>query len=408
MSKRTKKEEIQGQYFRWPISPRKGTFYADGRSNKLSLGRYSLSTNSHDEALRNLRLLDLTKAIEHGLAERSLLDASRAAELTVLEGWELYLESVKSRRVLQGSRNTSTYQRYCSIRDKFLRFCSSRGVTCCTQITKRLLKSYAAWLVEGGKAYATQYIEITTIKQMLKFLVDEDVLPRTALVKLKMTKPKADESDTYCYTPTEIAAMLAHCLAVESLHWLHPVLATLAYTGMRISELASLRWTDVNIERNTIVLTDDRRSAARKKSGEYRELKNGRSRSFPIHVELLPILHAIPRSSDGIVFHTACGRRLKANFVRRSLVLDVLTPLQSKFPTPPGAARGFVDGRLHSFRHAFCSLCANSGVNQHALMTWLGHSSNDMIRRYYHLHDEASQRAMAQVAILPPNAGNVT
>ncbi len=298
---------------------------------------------------------------------------------------------------MQGSRNTSTYQRYRSIRGKFLQFCSSRGITCCTQITKRLLKSYAAWLVEKGKAYATQYIEITTVKQMLKFLVDEDVLPKTALVKLKMTKPKADESDTYCYTPAELAAMLAHCSAVESIKWLYPVIATLAYTGMRISELASLRWSDIIFQQNMIVLTDDRRSAARRKSGEYRELKNGRSRSFPIHAELRPILQAIPRSSDGIVFHTAHGRRLKADVVRRSFVLEVLTPLQTQFPTPPGAARGFVDGRLHSFRHAFCSLCAN----QHTLMSWLGHSSNDMIPRYYHLHDEASQIAMTKVVILP-------
>ena len=44
--------------------------------------------------------------------------------------------------------------------------------------------------------------------------------------------------------------------------------------------------------------------------------------------------------------------------VRRALIRDVLVPLAGRFPTPPEEA-GFADGRLHSFRHFFCSLCAS-------------------------------------------------
>lgn len=35
-------------------------------------------------------------------------------------------------------------------------------------------------------------------------------------------------------------------------------------------------------------------------------------------------------------------------------------------------------------------------------MTWLGHRSSKMIRRYYHLHDEASQQAMKKFVAVPP------
>ncbi|MBC8115475.1 MAG: tyrosine-type recombinase/integrase [Candidatus Saccharimonas sp.] len=74
----------------------------------------------------------------------------------------------------------------------------------------------------------------------------------------------------------------------------------------------------------------------------------------------------------------------------------------SSFPTKDGAVTGFIDGRLHSFRHYFCSICADSGVPEQTLMTWLGHRSSKMIRRYYHLHDEASQQAMKKFVAVPP------
>jgi hypothetical protein len=43
------------------------------------------------------------------------------------------------------------------------------------------------------------------------------------------------------------------------------------------------------------------------------------------------------------------------------IIRDVLTPLSKEFPTPKGEI-GFIDGRVHSFRHYFCSVCSNSGT----------------------------------------------
>lgn len=79
----------------------------------------------------------------------------------------------------------------------------------------------------------------------------------------------------------------------------------------------------------------------------------------------------------------------------------MLTPLAPEFPTSAGEARGFVDGRVHSFRHYFCSMCANASVPEQALMKWLGHRSSRLVKRYYHLHDAESQRAMQGVNFVP-------
>lgn len=395
MPKPRKKESIQCQFFRWLIYLRDTTFYADGRSNAIKLGRYTLDATTREDALKNLTELDLNKAVEHGLADKSLLHSQSPTGLTIEEGWRMYMDSIDGRRVLEGL-SAKTSKRYRAVRDKFSKYCKTKGITHCRQLSKNLLMAYAAWLDGEGYAYATEYLEITTIKQLVNHLIAETYLPSS--MKINLAMPKPTETDTYCYRPVEVDAILHHCRTTKECQWLHAPTMTMAYTGMRISELASLRLTDIDFEHNRIVLTDERHSVAHRKAGTARKLKGKRSRSFPIPAELLPILRDVSRCKDGLVFHGPLGGRLKPDTVRRCLIRDVLTPLSKQFPTPDGDAVGFADGRLHSFRHFFCSVCANSGdVTEQILMSWLGHRSSQMIRRYYHLHDTASQQAMKKV-----------
>jgi hypothetical protein len=173
--------------------------------------------------------------------------------------------------------------------------------------------------------------------------------------------------------------MLDFCAAQDGLEWLGNVIVALACTGLRISELAGMRWSDVDLEQGILSLTDETNVAT--SGSDHRQLKTGRGRSFPIHENLLSILRRLPRRSTTVLLGPRSGR-LKPDTVCRLLARDVLTPLADKVPTPEGQ-RGFLDGRLHSFRHYFCSTCANRGVAEQMLMTWLGHRDSEMVRHYY-------------------------
>ena len=81
--------------------------------------------------------------------------------------------------------------------------------------------------------------------------------------------------------------------------------------------------------------------------------------------------------------------------------------LTGKFAALHGQ-RGFQNGRLHSFRHAFCSTCANSGVPERMVMEWLGHADSEMVRWYYHLHDDEARRRMADLDFLGGAGGRST
>jgi len=82
-----------------------------------------------------------------------------------------------------------------------------------------------------------------------------------------------------------------------------------------------------------------------------------------------------------------------------SMASPVGVRLKNQFPKR-GDEKGFEDGRVHSFRHYFCSTCANSGVPARMVMEWLGHQDGEMVRIYYHLHDDEARRRMAALDFL--------
>ena len=91
--------------------------------------------------------------------------------------------------------------------------------------------------------------------------------------------------------------------------------------------------------------------------------------------------------------------RDRPDTVRNILVREVINKLSHRFSKKFTGQRSFEDGRLHSLRHYFCSVCANTGIPERIVMEWLGHADSEMVRHYYHLNDEESRRKMDQ---LPP------
>jgi len=330
-------------------------------------------------------------AVKHGIASPKLLQTDGPKRLTLLNGRRLYESYVRRPRIANVPK-PAIAKRYRPVLDKFLKHCDRKGIKHWNEVTREQFDGYAAWLDGESYAYATEYLELTTLKQILRFLVESDHLPASLLFPYPMKKPTG--TDTYCWSPPEVQAILQHCQRSD-LSWLRSLLLTLARTGMRISELAALRWSDIDLEKGMITLRDDTTSGS-SANRERRTTKSGHSRSFPIHAELRELLTSMDRHADGRVFHGPLGGKIKPDKVRRSLIRDVLTPLANRFPGETDE-RSFVVGRLHSFRHYFCSACANASVSERVLMTWLGHRSSKMVHRYYHLLDEESHRQMARL-----------
>ena len=402
-----KNQLVNEKYFSWKLFKRGGVWQADGRGGPYKLGRHSLGCKDLVEARRRLTELDLRKATDLGLATQGMEPTGGTEFLPLKEGRRLY-EAYINRPSVTGGLKASTLKKYKSHLDKLIPYLESRGVHNWNDVTRQALTDYASFLKAGGpasskvKSYADKSIcnELTFAKQLIKWLIEAGHLPGMEPIIMKLRK--AESQRPYCWRSEEVAAMTTHCRELQTRHWLGDVIVALACTGLRISELAGLKWSDVDLEGGMISLVDETNRAQRDDQ-EKRRLKTGRSRGFPLHASLLEILRRRERQGR-FVFRGPREGRLKPDTVRRVLIRDVLMPLSVNFPTPEGQ-QGFADGRLHSFRHYFCSTCANNGVPEQMLMSWLGHRDSDMVKHYYHLHDGESRRRMNEIDFLGGTAG---
>jgi integrase len=291
-----------------------------------------------------------------------------------------------------GGVRASTIKRYSTVFDKFIAFAMTIHILVWNNVTSSVLTSYAAHLEAKDYKSKTLRNELTTLGQALRWLIAERHVTGIDPPKLKLKRVESERA--YCYEPAEVTAMIKHCRSRQDLIWLADVIIGLACTGLRISELAALRWTDVEFDREMITLTDE----SGYRADHSRQLKSGRSRSLPIHSDLMAALKAMSRSGT-LVYRGPRGGKLKPDTVRNILIRDVIKPLSGQFPGRTGK-KSFIDGRLHSFRHYFASACANQGIAERIVMDWLGHADSAMVRHYYHLHDQESRQQMARLDLI--------
>lgn len=384
---------ISAKYFTWRFFRRDGVYYADGRTNKYQLGKHSLGTRDREEALTRLKLLDEQKAVEHGLISAAALEMCSSP--SIADGWRQYLDESDSTQVMGGAA-AATIRRYGAVRDKHVKDCLKHGIETWAAFDEAALRAYGKRLAQKS-ADRTVYLELTLLKSINTWLINHKLLPSSAKIILSLKKPQG--TDTYCYGSQEVTAIVNHCRADRKLVWMADLLMGLAFTGMRISELAGLRWTDVNFESGMIRVADERSSRFKRQAGSARTTKGRRSRTIPIHPELRTLLVGLARKTDGFVFHAALGGRVLARNVLEQFIKHVIEPLQTKFPTPHGEI-GFEHGRLHSFRHYFCSQCFLGGTSEGEIKEWLGHADSKMVEHYRHLRGEDAQRKMSQIRFL--------
>ena len=395
MPRKPDRTPISCEFFTWRVFQRNGVWYADGRGGEYDLGKHSLGTRDRDEALSNLRLLDRKKAGEHRLATPQAEHAI-GQNISTPQGWRLFLEHCNRPEVM-GGVSQNTFKRYRAVRDKHLTYCAKHRIANWSEVTKQWTEKYGHWLARKQYADRSIYLELMLVKSVHQWLIDEKHIPESCRFKLSMRRPEG--TDTYCYSQKEVRTMVEHCEANSELAWLKHVIITLACTGLRISELAALRHSDVDLESNTIQLTDERSSRRRQQMGTARRTKGRRGRALPIHPQLREILEGLETQPDGRLLHGPRGGKLKPDTVRRILIRDVLEPLKETFPTPEGEI-GFEHGRLHSFRYFFVSQSFLSGASEGEIMKWVGHRDSKMVAHYRHLKNEDSQRKMQQINFL--------
>ena len=159
------------------------------------------------------------------------------------------------------------------------------------------------------------------------------------------------------------------------------VYEVLAFAGLRIGELSWLTWDDIDLENGFLHI----------RAKEGWEIKDSENRKVPLHDRLKKLFSKLARTSGWVFKGPICSKFPKGGQqIAERRALNMLKKVLKK--------TDITDGKLHSFRHFFLVYCMTNGVDPFTVAKWLGHSTLEMVMRYFRLLETDSKRAMEKAS----------
>ncbi len=230
------------------------------------------------------------------------------------------------------------------------------------------LLAFIAARVEAGARPRSTARQLSSFRRFFRFLVREGVVREDPTAQIAM--PRIGRSLPKSMSEPEVESLLAAPLVSDPLgHRDRAMLEVLYATGLRVSELVSLKVTQVNVQQGVIRVLG----------------KGNRERLIPLGEEAVRWLQAFVAGPRG------------------EILLDRNT--DSLFPTRRGdrmtrqafwhiikryARKAGVDRELspHTLRHAFATHLLNHGADLRVVQMLLGHSDLSTTQIYTHVARE--------------------
>ena len=173
----------------------------------------------------------------------------------------------------------------------------------------------------------------------------------------KVSKPREPRGRERFLSDDERVELLTACKESTSTY-LYPVVVLAISTGMRSTEMMTLRWPQIDLKRGQIRLHDT---------------KNGSSRAVPLAghaMNLVQDIAKVRRIGTDLLFP---GRDPKKS-----------VDLKKPWNTAVRKAK-LMDFRFHDLRHSAASYLAMNGASTIEIAAVLGHKTLQMVKRYSHL-----------------------
>jgi integrase len=188
-------------------------------------------------------------------------------------------------------------------------------------------------------------------------------------------------------TLPEVAEVL-DCIRSRARHaFLYPMVCLAAHTGARRSEILNARISDFDLDGGTVLLREKKRVKGQRTT-----------RRVPLSPFLVGVLRDWFAAHPGGPYAFCLGPGISKSKAKRSSATPITRDeahdhlRRTLEGSPWGVIRGW-----HIFRHSFVTNCAAAGVDQRLIDAWVGHTTEDMRRRYRHLLPDHSARAIRAV-----------
>lgn len=286
-----------------------------------------------------------------------------------------------------------TAARYRASVRAFVSWLGARAIKPLESVTIGDIRAFRDHLQQGGRTARTCNHYIKDVGSGFRSAVREGLIAHNPVSSLE-SLPTDDSIDRQPFTRGEVAKLAA---AAPSNDW-RGVILTGAFTGLRLADVAKLKWGAVDLATNVIRLVPAK--TKRKK----------REVVIPMHADLKNLFEDHPISDDpnSPVFPTLAKRSVSG---QKGLSLTFVGIMDSagvsrgesrkmkKGPTDKNAqagrtvhARGF-----HSLRHTFTSWLANEDVPEELRMRMTGHTDSGVHQAYSHHEVATLTRAIEKV-----------
>jgi integrase len=203
----------------------------------------------------------------------------------------------------------------------------------------------------------------------LDWAVEQNLCFRNVAYVARRDLPKAQRSPAKALTEAEARRLLDAAVGTP---W-HAFFTLSFCTGARRAELAALRWSNVDMERGTVTISE---SVVRTKTGlEFKGTKTGAVRVVPLNALAIAALRS----------HRAKQNRKRLRKGEEYEVRDLIFADNFGRPWNPGSISNAFDRlardaklsttRLHDARHSAATWLLQSGIDVRTVAAVLGHST---------------------------------
>lgn len=269
-----------------------------------------------------------------------------------------YLQSVK-----KSSKNTIlSYQRDLK---KFAQYLKENGIDDIRKVNYTVMNAYMLMMEREHFAASTISRNIATLKAFFTYLQREHIVDDDPAALLKA--PKIEKKMPGVLSIEEVNLLLAQPCGTSNKEIRDKAMLELLYaTGIRVSELISLKVSDVNLQNNYIHCADGTKE---------RVIPFGSAAKAALKNYLTSARAAMIHSDDEDILFTNCSGqpmsrqgfwKVLKQYAKRAGIETDITP--------------------HTLRHSFAAHLVENGADLHAVQEMLGHSDVSTTQIYAKLN----------------------
>lgn len=339
------------------LSGYSGVFYDPTRVPQ----RKEVTLRTTDQQAASQRLAQLDRQYMAGLYD-PWVDGSRKEDVALDEAIKLFLREHRTRESTRGAKRYTL--------GRFQKHVPPRITL--RQISARHVQSF---IEDPAYAKSTRYTHFARLKVFFKWAWRRKMIQSLPTDDVVVAVPK--RKLPHYLTRAQYALMVETIIdyrpegkgnfARNGFNWLSDIVRFDVGTGLRLGEIANLRWGEVDLENRVVHVRN---------VGSF-ETKTGKERTVPVRGDALAVLrrrHAeLAAGPRDFVFTDRDGEPLK-----KGRISGQFTRFRERAGLPSNIS-------FHTLRHTYATWLAKAGCPPYTLMALMGHSKIETTMIYVHV-----------------------